>query len=121
MTTLYRAAPAENPYFGHLSYWTHSESFARRFRLWLDEHFKDKGPYVIYRADVDLTDILDVPFGAFLNSARVSQFVREHGAELAGSRYEWLSFYEGVFEGNVTRQYVYLGHEPIRAEVLPET
>ena len=112
MTTLYRAAAAESPHFGLGSYWTPSEDFARRFRFWLDEHFKDR--HAVYRAEVELSDVLDVPFGVFLDSAKVTR----RAGRLAAS-YRWVSFYErGAFEGTMIRQYVYLGDEPIRAEAL---
>ncbi len=109
--TLYRAADAEAPHFGRGSYWTRSESFARRFKLWLDQNYE--GDHAIYRAGIDLAGELEVPFGLFLDSAKVSRQVEQ----LAGATYTWLSFYEkGAFEGVMTRQYVYLGDEPIRAE-----
>ena len=106
---MYRAAPADSPHFGRGSYWTTDESFARRFRLWLDETFS--GQHVVYRAEVDLTDVLSVPFGVFLSSPEVTARVDQ-----LASTYRWLTFYEGVFEGNMILQYVYLGEEPIRAK-----
>jgi hypothetical protein len=108
--TLYRAAAADSPYFGRGSYWTHSESFARRFGLWLDETYE--GQHVVYRAEVALTDVLAVPFGVFLSPPEVSKRVDQ-----LATAYRWLTFYEsGAFEGRMTMQYVYLGEEPIRAD-----
>jgi hypothetical protein len=110
MVMLWRAAPADGAHFGMGSYWTASELFARRFRLWLDE--TADGRHVIYRADVDLSASLDLPFGVEVSSPVITR----HAAEFAAAGYRWVTFYEGVFEGATSRQYVYLGTDPIAAE-----
>lgn len=109
MTTLWRAAPAESPYFGRGSYWTPSIEFAQRFRLWLDENVG--APNVVYTATVDVADSMDFPFGLQLDSSNVTRRV----PQLAAAGYLWVTFHEAAFEGATVRQYVYLGAQPIQA------
>jgi len=108
--TLWRAAPVDRPHFGQGSYWTPSVEFARRFRLWLDENFPRE--HTVYRADVEVTDALDIPFEVKMDSPVVTRRV----PELAAAGYLWVTFYEGAFEGTISRQYVHLGEQPIAAE-----
>lgn len=108
---LWRAAPAEGAWFGRCSYWTHDQDFARRFRALLAARVG--GEFVIYRADLELTAVLDIPFGTFLDSARVNAGVRL--GWFAEDGYRWLAFYEEPWYGVWTKQYVYLGTEPVEA------
>jgi hypothetical protein len=64
---------------------------------------------VIYRADVELSNVLEIPFGTWVPSPDITARVDE----LAASGFQWVTFYEGVFEGTVINQYVYLGELPI--------
>jgi hypothetical protein len=129
MTTLYRAAPAKDPYFGRASYWSTSEDFACRYARWLDKLAAKHpdiihGPNVVYRADVELDNSpegnhLEFPEQLLLDSVKVTRVARKHKD---GERGTWLSFREGsngrmaVWEGQVVpRNYVYLGDEPVEA------
>lgn len=109
MTTLYRAASAVQPYFGTGSYWTTSRQFADMFRTWA--HSNLGTPSAIYQADVDLCDLLAIPIGTWAPSPRINELVED----FAERGYLWVSFYEGVHEGELTAQYVYLGSSPIEA------
>jgi hypothetical protein len=112
--TLYRAATATDPHFGKGSYWSPSEHFARRFAVWLDETFSTtRGMNVVYRAEVDVIASLDFPFGVWVSSSAVTERVDV----FAAAGYRWVTFHEGVFEGTTSLQFVYLGQEPIEAEV----
>lgn len=110
--TLWRAAPTVDPYFGHGSYWSPTLPFANRFQLWLDEYFPEE-QHIVYLAEVDLTGSIDVPFGTWVDSTTLT---KERLATFAGDGYRWLSFYEGVWEGEVPRQFVYLGTDAITAQ-----
>lgn len=114
MVTLWRAAPAVEPHFGQGSYWTASEQFAERFRLWLDQTYG--GTHLVYRAEVELDSVLDVPFGVPISSTEVSARV----TELAAEGYQWVTFYEGFFEGSTSREFVYLGSTPIGADLVDD-
>ncbi|OLT12271.1 hypothetical protein BJF78_24740 [Pseudonocardia sp. CNS-139] len=67
---------------------------------------------MIYRAEVDMTGLLEIPFGTWVPSPRITALVDD----FAERGYRWVSFYEGVWMGQVTVQYVYLGEASISAE-----
>lgn len=116
-TTVYRAAPVDNPYFGRGSYWTRSLEFAQLFRLWLIETVG--GEHEVYRAEVDLTAVHE------LAGRALSDIVTASVPLFAEEGHQWLSFLErgsdeGVDPGLASlvvteRQYVYLGERPISA------
>jgi hypothetical protein len=121
LTTLYRAAPAEDPYFGHGSYWSASADFASGFADWANSRpeLAHLGRHVIYRAEVELTNVL--PFAGPTDPATGSAITDL----LAAEGYQWVSFIErGSVDGlsaemaALTRtcpQYVYLGQAAIAA------
>ena len=110
---LWRAAPVQDPWMGFGSYWTRSEDFAHRFRLWVEGTCGT--PSRVYVAEVELTDPIDFPFGVFLDPVKVTR-----NASAWAARYRWISFYEkGPFEGRMIHQYVYLGQDPISVSLSP--
>jgi hypothetical protein len=111
---LYRAASMAAPYFGQGSYWTPSRRFADYFRGWLDEHAAGAAPHAVYAADVELTSLLEVPFGIWVDSPRITELV----PEFASRGYHWVRFHEGVHDGEVHPQFVYLANAPIVAALL---
>jgi hypothetical protein len=143
MTTLYRAATASNPWFGRASFWTTKESFARRFARMLNGFAAAHpeiiaGPNVVYRAEVELDSSdggnhLEFPAQLLLDSGDAIKVARKRQEQpwwgaLVSGKHTWLSFYEqqagepgrmAVWEGEtVPRNYVYLGDEPVTAELL---
>jgi hypothetical protein len=122
MRVLYRAVPADHPYFGQGSYWSASPDFARHFAGWAHSRpeLAHLGEYVIYRAELDLTAVMELadPVTSDVISACTSLFVAEG--------YSWIAFAErGSVDGlsadmarltRTTRQYVYLGQAAISAE-----
>jgi hypothetical protein len=114
---LWRAAPFENPYFGKGSYWTGSLDFAARFRVWLDVEFPERAPHVIYQAAyVDGSRCLTIPFGTPVDSPKITSML----SDFAAHGYLWVTFYERVYEGLITAQWVYLGDAPLVARPLEE-
>jgi hypothetical protein len=114
---LYRSDVADDPYFGRGSFWTPSVAFARKFSLWTQEpdvkRRRGQAATALYAVEaerdgtwLDLTNPhLLVP------SSEVTRRV----ASLAACGYRWVLFYEGVYEGVISAQAVYLGDEPLRA------
>ena len=114
---LFRAARAVDPHFGRGSYWTVSRGFAERFRVWLDAHAPQQAPHVIYRAEVDLSDHLSIPFGKQVSSSKVSARIDD----FAAAGYRWISFFDNAFEGTIVQEFVYLAADPIRASRVAVT
>ena len=110
ITTLWRASLRDGPYFGRGSHWTISEDTARSFQRWLEA--TSSVHRVIYRAEVQLTDVFEAPYGILLDTSEVAKCVAWAWPE--GHR--WLAFYAaGAWDTRLTKQYVYLGNEPIAA------
>ena len=110
VTTLWRASLRDGPYFGRGSHWTISEDTARSFQRWLEA--TSSVHRVIYRAEVQLTDVFEAPYGVLLDATEVAKCVAWAWPE--GHR--WLAFYAaGAWDTRLTKQYVYLGNEPIAA------
>lgn len=108
ITTLWRAALREGPYFGRGSHWTTSEDTARGFQRWLEETSSVRR--MIYRAEVQLTDVFEAPYE--IDPSEVAKCVAWAWPE----GYRWLAFYEaGAWDTRLSKQYVYLCHEPITA------
>ena len=110
ITTIWRAALRDGPYFGRGSHWTTSEDTARGFQRWLEETSSVRR--LIYRAEVQLTDVFEAPYGVLPDPSEVAKCVAWAWPE----GYRWLAFYEaGAWDTRLTKQYVYLGNEPIAA------
>lgn len=115
VTTLWRAAPLDRPYFGRGSHWTTSQDAARSFQRWLEATSSVRR--AIYRADVRLTDVFQAPPGILLDSSEVAKCVARAWPE----GYRWLAVYEaGEWDARLAKQYIYLGHEPITAILASE-
>jgi hypothetical protein len=108
MTTLWRAAPNDDPYFGRGSSWTPSEAFARRFQLWLMETFG--WPHSLYRTETDITGALDLATIMLVDPSKMTERAIE---TFADAGYRWATFHEKSFEGTSIRQYIYLGAKPL--------
>jgi hypothetical protein len=94
ITTLWRAAAHDVPYFGRGSHWTTSEH------------------RVIYRAEVYLTDVFEMPAGIPHDSHEVAKCVASAWPE----GYRWLAFYQaGEWDTRLAKHYVYLGNDLITA------
>jgi hypothetical protein len=110
ITTLWRAALRDAPYFGRGSHWTTSEDSARGFQRWLEETSSVRR--LIYRAEVQLTGVFEAPSRVLLDPSEVTKCVAWAWPE----GYQWLAFYEaGAWDTRLAKQYVYLGHEPVTA------
>jgi hypothetical protein len=115
LTTLWRAAPLDRPYFGRGSHWTTSQDAARSFRRWLET--TSSVCRVIYRAEVQLTDVFQAPPGILLDSSEVIRCVARAWPE----GYRWVAVYEaGEWDTRLAKQYIYLGDEPITAILAQE-
>ena len=108
VSTLWRVAPHVGPYFGRGSHWTTSEDSARDLQRWLEETSHVRR--VIYRAEVQLTDVFEAPPGMLLRLSEMTKC-----AALAWPQgYQWLTFDEaGEWDSRLVKQYVYLGCDPI--------
>lgn len=110
ITTLWRAASSDQPYFGRGSHWTTSEEAARGFQRWLEETCSVHR--MIYRAEVQLTEVYETPPAILLDSSDVMRCVALAWPE----GYRWLAFYgAGEWDPQPAEQYVYLGPDPVRA------
>lgn len=110
ITTLWRAAPRDGPYFGRGSHWTTSQDAAHGYRRWLEGTSSVRR--VIYRAEVQLTDVFEAPYGVLPDPAEVAKCVAWAWPE----GYRWLAFYEaGAWDTRLSKQYVYLGTDPVTA------
>jgi hypothetical protein len=108
VSTLWRVAPHVRPYFGRGSHWTTSEDSARGLQRWLEETSPVRR--VIYRAEVQLTDVFEAPPEILLGLSEVARCV----ALAWPQGYQWLTFYEaGEWDSRLAKQYVYLGCDPI--------
>jgi hypothetical protein len=108
VSTLWRVAPHVRPYFGRGSHWSTSEDSARGLQRWLEETSHVRR--VIYRAEVQLTDVFEAPPGMLLRLSEMTKCV----ALAWPQGYQWLTLYEaGEWDSRLVRQYVYLGCDPI--------
>jgi len=109
ITTLWRAAAPDSPYFGRGSHWTTSEDAARSFQRWLKVNYSVHR--VIYRAEVQLTQVYEPPSWIHLDASDVLCV-----ALAWPEGYRWLAFHgAGEWDTQSAEQYVYLGPEPVRA------
>jgi len=129
-TVLWRAAPAQNAHFGRGSYWTHSrrwaEAIAASFCVFggnTGPLVREAGPspYVLYRAEVRLTDRNTCWYGdGRLDTSTVALDRAIQGNPTWPGR-SWLLFREpDPLQKNLPGysnllQYVYAGKRPIKA------
>lgn len=115
--TLYRAAERENGYFGQGSYWTPSRMFAARFAQWAakEQSVVIRQGMALWKIDISEPEerVLDLRpprdlllFSSMAINRRIIQFA-ERG-------FLWVFFYEGVFEGTISTQAVYVGTEELQ-------
>jgi hypothetical protein len=122
MTSMYRAAPEHDPYFGRRSYWTTSAEFAESFAVWANNHpgLQHLGTHVLYRAEVDLAGLLEY------SEPMATEIIDACTGLLAAEGHQWVAFHErGRVDGldpafaslvRSHKQYVYLGTIPVAAE-----
>jgi hypothetical protein len=108
---LWRGVPQATTFFGKGSFWTPSRSFAIKFIAWRDQRVPADAPHVLYELDADVGDRYDFPTLPFIESARVATRVDQ----FAALGFRWITFHEEPWLGITTRQFVYLGNEPLPA------
>lgn len=127
--TFWRVAAADYPLMGFGTFWATSEHGAHWFAGWIlrPEHQSaliDDGQHLragarqLYRVDLDIADsaLLDLTAADVVFVS--SRVLLDRAGEFAAKGLEWVVFYEGVVEGEVIGQGLYLGQEPLPVEVV---
>jgi hypothetical protein len=126
--SLWRAARSASPYFGFGSYWALTHDFAARFGQWVERPETQRalaakgvdGPTELYSITVhepaecvwDLRTAADGTPGSFRTYE--PRYIELAAPKLASKGIRWVIWFEGLWEGHLDPQALYLGSEDLK-------